>query len=233
MNLKLSNRNDFVPLRNSNMKLPRKTAFWAGFFYLLTFVSIPTLSLYLPIHNINFLIRNDTNIDVIIGGLLEITVALSGIITSIILYNVLKEQNQTLAIGLIASRILEAATIFVGVSFVLASVKLHKIEANETYTEIAHTLAILYDSIFTIGQAFIPAIDDIILGILLYKSRIVPRSLAVLGIAGAFPLIIGFLFILFGIIERTSIFAGLSAIMVATFEFSLGIYFVVISKRNK
>ena len=232
MNLKLSNSNDFTPLRNNRLSLPRKTAFWAGFFYLLTFVSIPTLSLYAPIHNANFLSSNENNKDVIIGGILEIIVALSGIITSIILYNVLKKQNQTLAIGLIASRILEAATIFVGVSFLLASVKLHKIEANDTYAPITHSLVILYDSIFTIGQAFMPAINDIILGVLLYKSRIVPRSLAIIGIVGAFPLIIGFLAIMFGIIERTSTFAGLSALMVAVFEFYLGIYFLKKSIRK-
>jgi len=232
MAYKLLDKDDSASLRNSKLILPRKTAFWAGFFYILSFVSIPTLFLYIPIHNPTFL-RTKANInDVVIGGILEIIVALSCIVTSVILYNVLKNQNQTLAIGLIASRILEAATIFVGVSFLLASVSLHKIGANDTYIPIAHTLAILYDNIFTLGQGFMPAINDILLGVLLYKSRTVPRGLAVIGIVGGFPLIIGFIAIMFGIIERTSILAGLSALMVAVFEFFLGIYFLIISIRK-
>jgi len=227
MNLKLSNSNDLISLKNSKIPLSRKTAFGAGLFYILTFVSIPTLFLYSPIHNPDYLLSKANNNNVVIGVILELTVALCGIISSIILHSVLKKQNQTLSIGLIASRIVEAGTIFVGVSFLLAAVSLHQNGATTSYIPITKTLVILYDRIFSIGQGFMPAINDILLGILLYKSRLVPRSLALIGIIGAFPLFLGFFAIIFGIIERTSPFAALSALMVAVFEFSLGIYFLI------
>ena len=209
------------------LNLPHKTAFWAGFFYILTFVSIPTLFLYQPIHEPNYLLSNANDSNVVIGGILEIIVALSGIITSIILFSVLKKQNETLAIGLIAARTLEACTIFVGVAFLLGAVTLHQQGAGESSIAISRTLVALYDRIFVLGQSFMPAIDDLLLGILLYKSRLVPRWLSVIGIIGAFPLFAGYFALLFGVIERSSPLTGVAAIMVAFFEFTLGIYLLV------
>jgi len=233
MNNKLSGTFNYVPLQNGTLVMPRKTSFWAGLFYILTFVSIPTLFLYLPVHAPDFVLGSANDSDVVIGGLLEITVALCGIITAVILYSILKYQNQTLASGLIAARIVEAGTMFAGVSFLMGAISLHQTGADAVSAKIAHTLVTMYDHIFVLGQGFMPAIDDLLLGILLYKSRLVPRGLAIIGILGAFPLLAGYFFIMFGIIERTSPYAVCSAIMVAVFEFSLGVYLVIQGLRKK
>lgn len=213
--------------KKDKLNLPHKTAFWAGFFYILTFVSIPTLFLYRPIHEPHYLLSNANDNIVVFGGILEIIVALCGIISSIILYSVLKKQNETLAIGLVAARILEACTIFVGVAFILGAVTLHQQGAEESSIAISRALVALYDRIFVLGQSFMPAIDDILLGVLLYQSRLVPRWLSVIGIVGAFPLFAGYFALMFGFIERSSPVTGASAIMVAFFEFTLGIYLLV------
>jgi len=68
MNSKSSDFNDVVPLKNSAIPLPRKTAFWAGFFYILTFVSIPTLFLYQPLHEPNYLLSNVNDNKIVMGG---------------------------------------------------------------------------------------------------------------------------------------------------------------------
>lgn len=220
---------------SENIKLyfPRRTAFWAGFFYILTFVSIPTLYLYQPIHEPNYLFGSGNDHKVVLGGILEIIVALSGIITAIILYAVLKKQNQTLAIGLIASRIVEAGTMFVGVAFLLGAVSLHQQTQEAASVPLAQSLVAMYDRIFVLGQGFMPAINDLLLGVLLYQSRLVPRWLSLIGIMGAFPLFAGYFAIMFGIIGRTSALAGSSALMVAFFEFSLGIYLLVTGIRKR
>ncbi len=205
----------------------RKTSFFAGLIYILTFISIPTLSLYQPIHDPNYVLGSGPDKPIIIGGLLEIIVALSGIATAIILYPVLKRQGERMALGLVAARVLEASTIFLGVAFLLSAVTLRQESVGPDALLTSRTLVILYDRIFTLGQSFIPAIDDLLLGILLYKSRLVPRALSLIGIIGAFPLIAGFLGVLFGYIEFRSELSMISAIMVAIFEFSLGIYLVV------
>ncbi len=227
MNSKHLNFNGYVSIKNSTIPLPRKTAFWAGFFYILTFVSIPTLFLYQPIHEPDYLLSNANDNKIVMGGISEIIVALCGIISSIILYYVLKKQNETLALGLVAARILEAATIFVGVAFILGAVTLHQQRGGEDAIASSHTLVALYDRIFVLGQGFMPAIDDILLGTLLYRSRLVPRWLSLVGIIGAFPLFAGYFALMFGVIERSSPLTGASAIMVAFFEFTLGVYLLV------
>jgi len=205
----------------------RRTSLTAGVLYLLTFISIPTLSLYSSIHEPNYIIGPGGDTAVIIGGLLEITVALAGIATAVVLYPVLKKQNEVLALGLVASRILEASTMFMGVAFLLSVVTLRKNGVGSDGLVASHALVALYDRIFLLGQSFMPAVDDLLLGILLYRSRLVPRSLSLIGIVGAAPLVAGYIAVLFGVIGQRSLLSGLAAVLVALFEFALGIYLVV------
>lgn len=205
----------------------RRVSLTAGILYILTFVSIPTFVLYGPAHDPNFIIGNSNDNAIIAGGLLEIVVAFAGIATAIVLFPILKKQNESMALGLVAARVLESATIFVGVAFLLSLVTIHQSEAGQDALVTSHALVALYDRIFLLGQSFIPAICDLLLGVLLYKSRLVPRALSLIGIAGALPLIAGYSATMFGYIDRFSPWAGLSAVPVAVFEFSLGIYLVV------
>jgi len=219
--------NSTISVTHNTLKQHRKTSLLAGFFYILTFISIPTLFLYIPIHDPNYMLIKSTDTGIVIGGILEIIVALSGIVTAVVLYPLLRIQNATLAIGLIAARIVEAGTIFTGVAFLLGAVTLHQQNIGESAVPVGRALVALYDRIFILGQGFMPGIDDLLLGILLYKSRLVPRGLSVIGIVGAFPLFAGYFAIMFGVIDRSSPFTGLAAVMVAVFEFSLGIYMLV------
>ena len=107
---------------NTTVTIPssqRKISLTAGILYLLTFVSIPTLALYGPVKGANYILGAGPDTAAIIGGILEIIVALAGIGTAVVLFPVLKKQNEGLALGLVASRVLEASTIFVGVAFLL------------------------------------------------------------------------------------------------------------------
>ncbi len=62
----------------------------------------------------------------------------------------------------------------------------------------SHTLVALYDRIFLLGQSFMPAVCDLLLGFMLYKSLLVPRRLSMIGIIGGPVLVLGYLAILFG-----------------------------------
>ena len=205
----------------------RKTSLVAGVCYLLTFVSIPTLVLYSDVHRPNYITGQGPDTAMLIGGVLEIIVALAGISTAVILYPVLRKQNESAALGLVAARILESGTIFVGVAFLLSIVTLRQNGAGANALVASHTLAILYDRIFLLGQSFMPATCDLLLGIMLYRARLVPRGLCLTGIIGAVPLLAGYFAMLFGVIGQHSALAGLSAVLVALFEFSLGIYLVL------
>ena len=216
-----------VPAERNQMSSLRKTSLLAGILYLLTFVSIPTLALYSSIHAADYIVTAGSDNSVIIGGILEIIVALAGISTAVVLYPVLRKQSETAALGLVAARILESGTIFVGVAFLLSVVTVKQAGAGPDALATGRAFVALYDRIFLLGQSFMPAICDLLLGFMLYRSRLVPRVLALIGMIGALPLIAGYIAMLFGLIGQHSALAGLSAVMVALFEFSLGIYLVV------
>ena len=205
----------------------RKTSLVAGVLYLLTFVSIPTLILYGPLHDPNYILGAGPDTAAIIGGILEIIVALAGIGTAVALFPVLKKQNEGLALGLVASRILEASTIFVGVAFILSVVTLRQAGVGAAGLATSHALVSLYDRIFLLGQSFMPAVNDLLLGFLLYRSRLVPRALSLIGIVGAAPLVASYIAVLFGLMGQHASLAGLAALPVALFEFSLGVWLVV------
>jgi Domain of unknown function (DUF4386) len=211
------------------MSALRKTALVAGILYLLTFVSIPSpFFLYGQVrNNPQYILGPGPDTPVFFGGILEIIVALAGIGTAVALYPVLKRQNEGVALGFVGSRVLEAAGILAGVACLLSIVSLRQAGAGTGALAIGQTLAILYDRIFLLSQSLMPAVDDLLLGFLLYQSRLVPRVLPLVGLIGVPLLLAGFIGTLFSFWPPVSTATALLALPVALFEFSLGVYLTV------
>ncbi len=209
------------------MNSHRKVSLTAGILYILTFVSVPTLVIYGPVKTAGYILGSGPDTSAILGGVLEIIVALAGIGTAVVLFSVLKKQNEIFALGLVAARVLESSTIFVGVAFLLTIVTLRQTGAGADALTTSHTLALLYDRIFLLGQSFMPAICDLLLGVMLYQSRLVPRGLSLIGIVGGPLLLAGYFAVMFGFLGQHDSLAGLSAVGVAVFEFSLGVWLIV------
>ena len=204
------------------MTASRQTSLTAGILYLLTFISIPTLSLYHEIHQPNFVLGSAPSNDVVLGGMLELVMALACIGTALAFYPLLKKQNEMLALGFVAARILEATLIFVGVASLLTVLNLRSLGAEAQV--LSRGLVMLYDRLFLISQSFIPAVNGLLLGTLLYQTRLVPRILPIIGIIGAFTLVAGDVAVLYGVSDQRAPIAGLSAVPIALWEFSLGLY---------
>jgi hypothetical protein len=205
----------------------RKTALVAGVLYLLTFISIPTLFLYGPVKGANYILGPGPDTAVIVGGILEMIVALAGIGTAVVLFPVLKRQNEGVALGFVGSRVLEAATIFSGVVLLLSVVTLRQAGVGAGALVAAQTLVALYNRTFLVGQSLMPAVNDLLLGLLLYQSRLVPRVLPLLAFIGAALLVASDIAVLFDLLGQTSAVSGLAALPIALFEFSLGVYLIV------
>ena len=222
-----------VKLVNTNrqaakpMASHRKISLTAGLIYLLTMVSIPTLALYGQVKSVNYILGAGPDTAAMLGGILEVIVALACIGTAVVLFPVLKKQNEGLALGLVASRVLEASAIFLGVAFLLSIVTLRQAGAGADALVTSNVLVTLYNRIFLLSQSFLPAVNDLLLGFLLYKSRLVPRALSLIGIVGGPVLIASFLAVMFGLIGRQDPLAILAALPVFLFELSLGIWLVV------
>jgi hypothetical protein len=209
------------------MTSTRKTALVAGTLYLLTFVSIPILYLYGPVREAGYIVGPGADTRVFIGAVLEMIVALACIGTAVALYPVIKRQNEGVALGFVAVRTLEAATIFAGIVTLLSVVTLRQAGAGAGALATGQALVGLHDWTFTLGQSLFPAVNAVLLGSLLYQSRLVPRILPVLGFIGAPLLLASTMATLFGANEYGSGMSGLLAFPIALWEFSLGVYLVV------
>jgi hypothetical protein len=204
----------------------RKTAFAAGALYLLSFVSIPTLFLYNPLRASNYIVGHGSNTGIIVGAILEMIVALAGVGTAVALFPVVKRQNEGVALGFVGTRTLEGAGIFAGAACVLSLVTLQQAGAGTNGLVTGHALITMYDRIFLLSGSFFPAVNALLIGSLLYQSRLVPRWLPLLGFVGAALLVAGDGAVLFGLTGQHGA-VGALAIPIAVWEFSLGVYLVV------
>jgi hypothetical protein len=202
----------------------RKYSLAAGVFYLLTFVSIPTLALYRSVRGPSFVVGPGPDTPVVLGVLLEMIVALAGIGTAVALYPVVRRQGPARAVGFVASRTLEAATIYVGIVSLMSIVSLRRAGAGNGALITAQGLAAQYQWTFFFAQSFIPAVNGVLLGSLMYQSRLVPRWLPVLGLVGAVLLVAAWFAALAGVIEAISPVAAVATLPIAVWEFSLGVY---------
>jgi Domain of unknown function (DUF4386) len=222
------------PAKGAPMSPTRKTALVAGVFYLITFISIPTLALYGPVKNHrDWILGSGGHTAVLVGGFLEVIVALAGIGTAVTLYPVVKRQNEGTALGFVAARVLEASMIFAGVVSLLSLVTLRQglgaaagANAAALVTTAASHVAV-YKWTFLLGQTLMPAINALLLGSLLYRSRLVPRILPVMGLIGAPLLISAVIAKLLGGIDNYTAWTAIATLPVAAWEFSLGVWLVV------
>ena len=205
----------------------RKTSLAAGVLYLLTFDSIPTLALYGPVKGANYILGAGPDTGAFVGAILEIIVALAGMGTAVALFPVLKRQNEGVAMGFIGSRTMEGAALFVCVGCILSVVSLRQAGAGPDALVTSHALVTMYDRMFLLGGSLMPAINALLLGTLLYRARLVPRVLPLVGLIGAPLLIAGDLAVLFDLIGRTSTPALVTALPIALWEFSLGVWLIV------
>ncbi len=211
----------------------RRTALVAGIFYVITFVSIPTLTLYTSMKSKDFIISSGSDTGVLWGAFLEVIVALAGIGTAVTLFPVVKRQNEGMALGFVAARTLEAAMLFTGVASVLSLLTLRQDLGTATGADAASLITLgashvaTYNWAFTLGQSLMPGINALLLGTLLYRSGLVPRVLPVIGLIGAPLHLTAVALTMSGAIDRVGSVALIAALPIATWEFSLGVYLIV------
>jgi hypothetical protein len=216
------------------MTSSRKTALVAGVFYLITFISIPTLAIYRPIlNNQDWIISPGGHTGVLVGGFLEVIVALASIGTAVTLYPVVKRQNEGLALGFVTSRVVEGIMIFTGVVSLLSLVTLHQNLGAAAGANTASLVAVgashvaVYHWTFLLSQSLMPGINAVLLGTLMYRSRLVPRIIPLMGLIGGPLLIIAVFASLLGQHSSLTGLAVLPVIPVAAWEFSLGVWLTV------
>ena len=216
--------------RRTPMDPQRRTSLVAGVFYLVTFISIPTLVIYGPVRSVGYVLGTGPDTGALVGGVLELIVALAGIGTAVTLFPVVRRQNEGFAIGFVASRLLEASMIFVGVVALLSVVALRRDPSGADPVALAgvgKALTAAYGWTFLFGQTLMPAINGVLLGTLMYRSGLVPRIIPTLGLIGAPLLAASVVAIVFGLWEITSVWHALATLPIFLWELSLGVWMTV------
>ena len=222
-----------IPRRPDPM---RRIALAAGLLYLVTFAaSIPQLALFadLVADPAGFVRAPGSDTAVLWGSSLEVITALSAVGTALALYPVTRRVSRIAALGFVTSRVLEAALILVGVLCVLSVVALRSDLAGAVGAQqdalgvVAQALVEVRQWSFLVGPGLIPGINALFLGYVMYRSRLVPRIIPIVGLVGAPLIIMSATVTMLGGWDQVSIAGSLCALPIALWELSLGVWLTV------
>jgi Domain of unknown function (DUF4386) len=203
----------------------QRTARIFGVLFIITYLtSIPAAFLFQPVLDdpAGYLAGEGQDNQIRLGVFLEFLLIIANVGTAVVLYPIARRQNEILAIGYVAARIIECVFIAAGIIFMLGLVSLR--QDSPGATDVAVSLAALKEWTALFGPGLVvPFGNGLILGYLMYTSGLVPRPMTWLGLIGGPLLLVGNLGVLFGLWEQT----GAVTLLVAPeflWELLLGIY---------
>ena len=220
------------------MASTRATARIAGACFLITHVtSVAALVLYAPVLNQpGYVIGGGADTRVLVGGWLEVVLTLAIVGTAVALYPVTRRHNQGLAIGYVGLRTLEAGTIVIGIVCLLAVVTLHREAATAgtdaaSLTTVGGGLVAVHNWTFLLGPNFVCAADTLVLAWLMWRSRLIPRFIAGLGLVGGPLLFVSATAILFGAFQQVSLPGAVAPLPVFAWELGLAFFLILTGFR--
>jgi hypothetical protein len=213
----------------------RRSARIAGVLFLITFVTaIAAVLLYDPVLNeTGYITGAGADTRVFLGAFLELLLIIANIGTAVVLFPIVKRQSESIALGYVTARVMECAFIGVGILSVLTIVTLRQDLAGggsdpATLNTVGRTLVALHDWTFLLGPGFVVGIGNgLMLGYLMYRSGLVPRRMAMLGLVGGPLVCASGIAVLLDAIEPGSAGQGIATIPEFLWELSLGIYLTV------
>ena len=212
----------------------QRLARWTGALFLVTYATSipPVLSFYLPaLSDPVFVLGGGFDQGISWGALLELLLIIANIGTALTLYPVLRRRFEVLSLGFVAARVTESVFIAVGIIALLAlnTLRLQAGDADQAALLVAgQSLVAVHDWTFRLGPGVVVGVGNgLILGWMMWRTRLVPRAMSVLGLIGGPALLIAGTAMVFGAIE-----IGSTAQMVATipeffWELSFGLWLLV------
>jgi Domain of unknown function (DUF4386) len=213
---------------------PQKIARLAGWLFIVTFVaSIPAYFIcYKPLlDHTDYIVGAGADTRVALGAFLEMILIIANIGTAVVLFPVLKRQNEPLALGYVTARVVESVFIAVGVLSLMAVVTLRQdvgAAGGASLVIAGRSLVAVHDWTFLLGPGWVVGVGNgLILGYLMYRSGLVPRRMTWLGLIGGPLIILSGTLVLLNVIEPGSTAQSIATIPEFFWELSLGIYLVV------
>jgi hypothetical protein len=173
------------------MDSTRKTAINVGILFLIATVilivgGIFSLSIYEPDY-LTTVSENENQ--VILGALLEIVAAAAVVGIPIAMFPILKKYNEGLALGYVGTRIFEGLTIFLNTIILLTLLSLSNQFVNASTPDVSYfeTTGALLLGVREWGSLLVDfsfPIGAVVLNYLLYKTKLTPKWIAILGLVG-------------------------------------------------
>jgi len=215
----------------------RRTGQIFGWLFIGTFVtSIPARLLFIDgagasWSNMHFVSQDASSSSLKLAALLEFCLIVTQIGTAVVLFPVGRRQNEAIALGYVAARIMESVFAAIGLISMLSVVSVLSALNGAGGSEAAalqvqgNSLVHTYEWAFEWGPGLVAGIGNgLLLGYLMYRSALVPPRLALLGLVGGSLLILSFLMILMGVYKNGESPSGLLTLPEAAWELSLGVY---------
>ncbi len=218
------------------MNSTRRAAIVAGVFFLVAAVAaVIALALYGPVLNDpNYIVTGSAkDTRVFWGAFFEVILAISVIGTAVTLFPIVKRQNESIALGYVAGRVVESMVILVGVISLLSVVTLRQASAGATGANAAslvivgRALVAIHGWTFLVGPSLAIGVNTLLLAYLMYTSRLVPRIIPVLGLLGGPVIFAAGTAELFGLFQQVSVWGAIAAIPVTAWELSLAVWMIV------
>ena len=216
-----------------NPRDPQTLARVFGWLFVATFVtSIPAYFIfYAPIRDDPGLITGtgaDPTASVALGAALEVFLIIANVGTAVVIYPILKRQSEIGAVGYVSARIVEGIFIAIGIISLLTFLLMRQQGTAGTDAGLGQAFVAIHDRAFLIGPGFFAGLaNGVILGYLMYRSGLVPRGMAMLGLIGGPLIMASGIAIMFDVTERGSALQGIATIPEFLWELSLGIYCIV------
>jgi hypothetical protein len=204
--------------------------------FLITYVtSIPAaFFLYPPVlDDPRYIVGAGADTRVSFGAFLELLLIIANIGTAVVLWPVAKRVNEILALGFVTARVMESVFIAVGLLSLLTVVTLRQAGAAAgadaaSLLAAGQSLVALHGWTFLLGPGFVVGVGNgLILGYLMYRSGLVPRGMALLGLIAGPVLLARFVGILFGVFEPLGVLGSLMVVPEFLWELALGIWLTV------
>ncbi len=213
------------------MTSSRKTALVVGVLFILTFItSIAGVFAYGPVlTDPHYVTGAGADTGVFVGAFLELFLIITNIGCAVVLFPLLKKQNEAIALGYVAARIVECTFILVGILSVLAVVTLRQ-HADQRATPARSSRSARHSSRSRTGRSCsAPAsptasAPDCMLGWLMYRSGLVHRRMALFGVIGGPLLAASGLAVLLGVIPQGSPVQSVMTVPEIVWEAYLGLW---------
>jgi hypothetical protein len=219
-------------LKGMNMESVDSAARWTGILYIITFLaSIPALLLFGPVLNdADYIVSAGSDNRIFLGAFLEILVIVANIGTALAPYAIFKRYSERMAISYVAARIMECVFIAVGILAVLSVVTLRQDFVGATGADSAALVAIgkalvaVKDWTFLFGPGFCGIGNGVMLGYMMYRSRLMPRRLTYVGLVGGPLMVAAGVAVLFGLFDQGGAVQFILTIPEIIWEAAIGLW---------